>query len=184
MVKKVTIWSFLEPFLSTKEWIHLAEISKKLNIGHTTVRKNLNILEKKGILKKTHKGNLTLYKLNLMHPLLIDYIVLAEKELLLRKCESNVTLLELVNCMHELNNTLLLFGSTVVDINKAEDIDIITIGDFNKKTFDSIEKKINKKLHNINVSSLNEISQALKEEIYKKHLLINGTEEVVKWLLI
>lgn len=79
MVKNITIWSFLEPFLSTKEWMHLAEISKKLNIKHTTVRTNLNIFEKKGLLKKTHKGRLTLFKLNMNNMLLISYLSLAKK---------------------------------------------------------------------------------------------------------
>jgi len=38
MVKKVSIWSTLEPLLYS-EPLHLAEISKKLKKPHTTVRK-------------------------------------------------------------------------------------------------------------------------------------------------
>lgn len=81
------------------------------------------------------------------------------------------------------NQNLIIFGSTVENINKAEDLDIIIIKG-NNINFDFIEKKLNKKVHAISINNFDEINLSLKEEIRKKHLIINGTEEVVKWLLI
>ena len=62
MVKKVSIWSILEPLLYS-EPKHLAEISKELKKPHTTVRKQLEIFEKMGLIEKEKKDRQTLYKL-------------------------------------------------------------------------------------------------------------------------
>ena len=64
-----TKYSYLEPFLTTRESLHLLDISRKLKENHATVRKYLNKFEKQGILKKEIKGRLTLYKLNPAHHL-------------------------------------------------------------------------------------------------------------------
>ena len=70
MVKKVSIWSTLEPLLYS-EAKHLAEISKELKKAHTTVRKHLATFEKIGLVQKEKKGRQTFYKLKKI-PLLVD----------------------------------------------------------------------------------------------------------------
>ncbi len=54
MVKKVSIWLSLEPLLYS-EPRYLAEISKKLKRPHTTIRKQLAVFEKIGLLEKEEK---------------------------------------------------------------------------------------------------------------------------------
>ena len=98
------------------------------------------------------------------------------KDLLLR---------ETVEYMHKnlKNCNILIFGSASVNIKKAEDIDILVIGKIDKKIFLDLEKKIGKKVHLINVPSFSEVNNSLKLEIKKKHLIILGVEEIVKWLV-
>ncbi len=184
MVKNITIWSLLEPLLYSKEFIHLSEIARKLKIHHTTLRKYLNLFEKNGILIKKYQGRLTMYKLNYDNPLIIDFILLAEKEILTKKYHNDLMLKEIISFIH--NNsfkTALMFGSGVENTKKANDIDLIVIKDFNANLFKDFEKKFNLSFHIINVKSLDDINKGLKEEIKNKHLIIDGSEDVIRWML-
>ena len=185
MVTKRTKWSYLEPFLTTREFLHLADISRILKEPHPTVRKYLNYFEKKGILKKQIKGRLTLYKLDIDCQNLIDYLVIVEKEILLKRCEKDLLLNEIVFNLHEnLSETdVLIFGSATENTKKAKDIDILVTGKWNAENkLNDIEKKLNIKFHLINVPNLTSINKTLKKEIIKKHLIINGSEKIIKWL--
>ena len=55
MVKKVSIWSILEPLLYS-EPKHLAELSKELKKPHTTVRKQLEVFERVGLVEKEKRA--------------------------------------------------------------------------------------------------------------------------------
>ena len=187
MVKKLTIYHILEPFLSKPyEKLHLAEISREVNEAHPTARQWLNTLEKRGVLKKEYKGRLTLYSLNLQNQNIIDYLVMAEKNKLIRKCGEWVVLGELVfninNALNE-NVKVLIFGSAVESFNKAQDIDLLVVGKTETKSIKNLAKRLNKELHIIQVSNLKKISEALKIEITKKHLLIKGSEDLVGWMV-
>ncbi|HJX50898.1 MAG TPA: hypothetical protein VJ438_05555, partial [Candidatus Nanoarchaeia archaeon] len=63
MVNKLTIASYLEPFLSSEGFIHLSELARKIGKNHTVVRLYANSLEKQGILEKKIVGRLTMYQL-------------------------------------------------------------------------------------------------------------------------
>ncbi|MCK4589628.1 MAG: hypothetical protein KAT77_04235 [Nanoarchaeota archaeon] len=184
MVKKITI---LEPFLSKpKEKLHLAEISRIIKEPHPTARLWLNNLEKQGILKKEYKGRLTLYSLNLEHPLILDYLIITEKNRLINLCEKEPRLKELVfflNSNLEENVKALIFGSATDSFKKAGDVDLLIIGRTNEKNIKRFAERLNKELHIINVNSLNKISKSLRHEIIKKHLIIKGSEDLVRWML-
>jgi len=184
MVKKLTI---LEPFLSKPhEKLHLAEISRDVNEAHPTARLWLNALEKKGVLKKEHKGRLTLYSLNLQNQNIIDYLVIAEKNKLIRKCQEEVVLGELVsNLNKKLNENVkvLIFGSAVESFNAAHDVDLLVVGKTETKPIKKLAKRLNRELHIIQVNSLKKISEALRIEIIKKHLLIKGIEDFIGWMI-
>lgn len=184
MVKKITKteYSYLEPFLTTREELHLLEIARRLKENHATVRKYLNDFEEQGILKKISKGKMTLYSLNLDSEILIEVLVLAEKDKLLRKIKSNLILQELVFELHKTTNkTLLIFGSACENFKNFNDIDILTLD--KKLDLKKLEKKFGFDFHVNYVSSLKSISETMKKEILKKHLIINNSEEVVKWLV-
>jgi hypothetical protein len=179
MVKKMTKWNYLEPFLFTKDALHLLELSRKLDENHTKVRKYLNDFSKEGFLHITKKGRLTLYKINFDFPLVIDYLSIAEKEFLIKKCKENLIFKELVKDIQKIaKKPIIIFGSCAINFSTAEDIDIICSENLN-----GLKKKYNKEFHVINVSSLGKINNTLKTEILKKHIIVYNVEEVVKWLI-
>jgi len=187
MVQKLTKtkYYYLKSFLDfTQNEKHLAEISKELGEPHPTVRRHLNEFESKGFIKKSNKGRLTFYKLNKENPLILDLLVLVEKENLLNKLSKNLILNEVVNYLHEKNvsKEILIFGSACNDIKKANDLDLLVVGGMNL-LFKELENKINKKIHLLNVKSLKEIKDSLKIEIKKNHLLVEGSESLLKWLI-
>ena len=188
MVRKLTILSVLEPFLAKpKDSLHLAEISKSLGQPHPTVRQELNFLEQKGIVKKRIKGRLTLYTLNIDNPNIIDYLVVAEKNRLISRCDTELALKELIGFLHSLlseQNKALIFGSAVESLKKANDVDMLLTGKLNKQKLDEFSGKFNLKIHLISVRRLKKVSEALRQEIIKKHLVIMGSEEIVRWLLL
>ena len=180
MVKKVSIWLTLEPLLYSKP-IHLAEISKRLRMNHVTVMKRLEIFEKLGIIKREKIGKQVFYSVK-NNPLLIDYLTIIEKEKLIEKCKKDLVIKEIVEYFHKFNNIIIIFGSSVLSTKNANDVDILIIGKFKGETKE-IQKKLNLKFHIINVSSMRNINDALKKEIIKKHIIIQGSEEVIKWMI-
>ncbi|MBU2523397.1 MAG: helix-turn-helix domain-containing protein [Nanoarchaeota archaeon] len=186
MDNKITKWSVLEPLLQ-QDNLHLREISRILKKPHASLRKHLSSFEKEGIVRKEIKGRMTFYRINYSNSLIIDYLTIVEKERLVYKCKREPLINELVSFLHQYlkeENRALIFGSSVNDFKKANDIDLIITGkiDFEKKLID-FEKKFNLKVHLINVKDLNEIKEGLKIEVKKKHLIIQGSEEVIKWLV-
>ena len=181
MVKKVSIWLTLEPLLYSSS-IHLAEISRRLKKPHTTVRKQLSVFEKIGLVSKEKKGRQTFYKLKKI-PLFVDYLTIVEKERVIKRCREEILLKEVVDYLHKFNNQILIFGSVVKSLRKAKDVDLLVVEKFKKEKIRILEKKLNLKFHLINVKKLNEIGETLKKEIIKKHLLIQGSEELIRWLI-
>ena len=184
MVKKLTKYSYLEPFLHTRNSLHLAEISKKIGEPHPTTRVYLNEFEKQGVLKKEVKGKLSLYRINYSNEFLLNYLKIVEDDKLLRKISEDLILKEVCSYLIENshNQKILIFGSSINNSKQANDIDILVVGKINLKR-NKLQNIINKKIHIINVSSFREIKSNLKEEIFKKHLLVKGTEEILKWLV-
>lgn len=183
MVNNLTI-RILEPFLTrSEEPLHLADISRQLKEPHPTVRLHLNALEKKGILRKSYKGRLTLYSLNLDNPLLLEYLVVTEKNKLIRACEKHLVLKELTHFLRNISGKeMIIFGSAAQNFIKANDIDLLVTGKTDEKKIQEFSERYNKQIHLINVKDLKKVTETLKKEIIKKHLVIKGSENVVWWL--
>ena len=185
MVKNITIWTLLEPLLYSEEYLHLEEIARKLKKNHSSLRKYLNFFEKERILEKKIKGRLTMYKINYSNPHILNYLTLIEKERLIEKCKKDLLLNEVVNFLQSKlgdDNLGLIFGSAVLDAKKANDLDLLIKGkiSFEKEQF---EKKFNVKFHIINVVNLSQVNESLKKEIKNKHLVVYGSEEMIRWLI-
>ena len=76
----------------------------------------------------------------------------------------------------------IIFGSAVNKIQPGSDIDLLVIGKQNiTKYIDDFEKIYNKKIHKIQINKLNDLTLTLVKEIYKKHLILNNTEEVIRF---
>ncbi len=187
MVNKLTILGALEPFLTKpKEKLHLAQISRELKEPHPTVRLWLKTIEEKGILSKEFRGRQTLYSLNYDNPDMLNYLVIVEKNKLINKCNESIILKETINFLNTNlaeNTKALIFGSFSETPKKAKDIDLLIVGKVDEKQIKQFSKHINKEIHIINVMSLNKVSKALKEEIIKKHLIIKGSEDLIRWMI-
>ena len=187
MVKKITMLKALEPFLAKPaEKLHLAGIAKEIKEPHPTVRLWLNDLEKRGILKKKHQGRLTLYYLNTESPDVIGYLVIAEKGKLISKSEKWPLLAELVSFMHhgmDEDSKILIFGSAAESFDSANDLDILIVGKGDSSMLGAFTKRLGKEAHVISVKKLSDVSKALKAEIIKKHLLVQGSENFARWML-
>lgn len=186
MVKNITIAKALIPFLTKpRESLHLSAIARELCEPHPTIRQWLGLLAQEGIVKKTHKGRMSLYTLNFEHPNLSDYLLIIEKYKLIEKCEKELLFRELVSLVRlfvDKSVIVLIFGSAVKSFTNANDIDILLIGDVDIKDFKKSIEKLKKEVHIVKVSSFEKISNALKIEIIKKHILIQGSEESIGWL--
>ena len=76
----------------------------------------------------------------------------------------------------------LIFGSSVEKIKKRSDIDLLVVGKENiNKVISEFEEVYNKKIHNVQINNLNKLSNTLTKEIYKKHLIFNNTEQIVRF---
>ncbi|MBN2458773.1 helix-turn-helix transcriptional regulator [Candidatus Woesearchaeota archaeon] len=186
MVIKVTD-NALQAFLAKpKEKLHLADISRKIKVPHPTARQWLNKLEKAGVLLKEHKGRLTLYSLKMEGPNIIDYLAIAEKQELIKKCNESLIIKELASELHKSlpeNTKAIIFGSAAESPAKAQDIDLLVTGTADEKAIRALGKKLNKEIHLIAVKSLSQVTKALKEEIIKKHIIIRGTEDILRWMI-
>lgn len=187
MVQKITILYAMEPFLGNpNEALHLTELSRLLREPHPTVRQHLNFLEKEGILTKSKKGRLTLYRLNRNNPLLLDYAFIAEKSRLIKRCNEELVLKELVQFLRSIlreRNNAIIFGSATESVQRANDIDLLITGKFNDEPVDAFSERFNVKVHIIRAGKLQKIPKALHGEITRKHLLIQGNDEVTRWLI-
>lgn len=187
MVKELTILHAIIPFLSKpKEALYLTALSKELHEPHPTLRLWLKKLEEEGIMKKSIKGRLTLFALNYDQELLLDYLLIAEKMHLLKRAHEELLLKEIVSFLQKKlpeNTKAILFGSSVFSLKNASDIDILITGHVDVKEIQNFSKKINKQIHVISLKSLQDVSSSLKIEIVKKHLIIKGSEDVLRWLL-
>lgn len=170
MVSKLTRHEALIPFTTRPfDSLHLSEIARELKQPHPTVRLWLNHLEQKGVLKKEYKGGLTIYGLNHSHANIVDHLAIAEKLKLTTNCEKYPTLAEL--CRNP-NDIMIIFGSSAINFKTAKDIDLLTTKPFSFR-----------KAHVITVKYLENTSEALRKEIVKKHLILSGSEIVIRWML-
>ena len=78
-------------------------------------------------------------------------------------------------------STLIIFGSAVEKLHKGSDIDLLMVGNEDisglKKDFEDI---YNKKIHLIQVKSMNCMTDALFHEIRNRHMILNNTETIVR----
>jgi predicted nucleotidyltransferase len=142
MLQKCSIWRVAEVFFEEPTKAHfIKEISKKINLAHTSVKKHLTELEKEGIIERNQTEIFKAYKANRDN-----------KEFIFYKKISNLLQLEKSGIIELLTEhypkAIILFGS----YNKGEDIessDIDLYLDSKKFKIDvqKFEKKIKRKIH-------------------------------------
>ena len=183
MVKKVTNSQIIAQYLDNygKKY-YLRELASLLKKPHQTIKPYLEELTKEKILIKNKRKNITEYELNLKNKKIYDYITIAEKEKLIEKLKEDT----LLNILYEKlsvyfnKNIFIIFGSAVIKIQKESDIDLLVIGkkDMSEPIKD-FEEIYNKKIHKTQIVDLNKLNSTLIKEVYKKHLILNNTEQII-----
>jgi len=184
MVKKITKMIIITQYLNDYgKTYNLSEISSLLKKPHQSVKPYVEQLIREHVLVKNKRKRMLDYKLNLRENKAYDYLVIAEKEKLLERLEDDTLLKVLFDRTAPSFSkcTFVIFGSFAKGFN-AEDIDLLVIGKNNiKNIVENFEETYNKKIHLIQVKNIDELNIALAREIYKKHLILNNTETVVRW---
>ena len=185
MVNKITDIEIIKLFLNDySRRIYLREIASLLGKPHQTVKPYIKNLVNKKVLIEERRKNVLDYSLNFKSKKIYEHLIIAEKEktmeLLDKEAILNILYEKLYN--HFKNNSFIIFGSASINIKKASDIDLLIIGKENiSNTVKEFEEIYNKKVHKVQVNNLKEVGLALINEIYKKHIILNNTEKIVRF---
>ncbi|MCD4759732.1 nucleotidyltransferase domain-containing protein [archaeon] len=185
MVKKITKYKIIIHFTNDyNKKYYLRELATILKKPHQTIKPYLEELTKEKILIKIKRKNIVDYSLNFQNKKTPAYLAIAEKEKLIERLQEDTllnTFFEKISPFFK-NNTLLIFGSSVDKIKKESDIDLLVIGPSNmNKIIHEFEEIYNKKIHKVQINNLNKLNETLIREIYKKHLILNNTEQIVRF---
>jgi predicted nucleotidyltransferase len=184
MVEKITKQSIIEEYLNDYDKrFYLREIAALLGKPHQSIKPFLEQLVKEGILIKERRKNVLDYKLNFKDKKIYDYLIIAEKERLFKRLNKDILLKTLFEKLSSFFNeaTFIIFGSFAKQ-GKAEDIDLAVVGDADiSSIIDDFEKIYNRKIHLIKIKDIKSISLSLIREIYKKHLILNNTESIIRY---
>lgn len=183
MVKKITKNNILKLFLDDyNKSFYLRELAKLLSKPHQTIKPKLDELYNDNILLKKRRGKILEFSLNTKNKILIEHLSIAEKEVLIDKLNSDALIKVLYEKIERYFNesSFIIFGSATIK-NDYEDIDLICIGKSKiEKDIKDFEDTYSKKIHFIKIDSIEKIKKALREEIYKKHIILNDTEKILR----
>jgi len=163
ILQKCSLWNVAEVFFREPTKIHfIKEISKKINLAHTSVKNHLLVLIDLGFIEKVNSEPFKGYKAKRDNAEFIFY----------KKISNIINLKEsgLVNTLKEkYPKSIILFGS----YDKGEDIESSDIDIFiDSKKFQIDEKKPEKYLkRNIHLIFKDEMSNSLKSSINQGTLL-------------
>lgn len=185
MVKKITESDIISLFLNDySRRIYLREAATELKKPHQSIKPYVKKLLQKKILLEKRRRKILEYTLNFKNRLVYDYIIIAEKNKMQSFLEENIlikTIYEKLSLFFN-KNSFVLFGSVVQNPKKSSDIDLFVVGDAKlKKEIDSIEKVYSKKIHLIQVKKLEDVDISFVKEIYKKHIILNNTEKIIRF---
>ena len=185
MVRKFTNIEIINLFLTDyNKKYYLRELAQLLKKPHQTIKPYVNSLVKENILLKNERMNITEYSLNFNNKQIYDYLTIAEKEKLIKRLNEDSIIKILSEKLFPFftNNTFVIFGSTVIKTQRDSDIDLLVIGNKNiKETIEDFEEIYNKKIHKVQVNKFDKLSLTIIKEIYKKHLILNNTEQIIRY---
>lgn len=185
MVKKITKSQIIELFLNDySRRIYLREAASELKKPHQSIKPHIKSLIDKKIVIETKRKNIVEYSLNFKNKAVYDYLTIAEKE----KTQEYLKKETLVKALYERlsryfnKNAFLIFGSSAESVKKGSDIDLLVVGKEDiSKEIDEFKDIYSKEIHLIQVKSLKELDAAFIREIYKKHIIFNDTEKMVRF---
>jgi len=185
MVKKVTYSRIMGLFLEDySRRVYLREIADELKKPHQTVKPYIKELVRKNILSEKKHGKFLEYDLNFKNRLVYDYLTIAEKGRTQEFIEDNPLSSILYEKLSSFfgDSTFIIFGSSVDSIKRGNDLDLFVIGKNVKDEIKEFEGIYSKKIHLIHAKTLKEVNLTFIKEIYKKHIILNNTEFVLRFI--
>lgn len=185
MVRKITEFDLVGQYLNDYgRSYYLRELASLIKKPHQTIKPYLEKLVSEKVIVKNRRRKVVEYRLNFKEHNTYEYIVIAEKERTMHRTSQDTILKVLFDNLSAFfaNSTFIIFGSAVIQIRKDADIDLLVIGkqDVSKETGD-FEQVYDKKIHKIQVASIENLTPALIKEIYGKHIILNNTEFIVRF---
>ncbi len=185
MVRKITENEILERYLNSYgQAYYLRELASLLGKPHQSIKPYVANLVKKRVLSERKRKNFVDYTLNFKSSKIYDYLTIAEKQKLAKRLETDVLIQTLFDKLDGFfrKNTFIIFGSAADKTIRKSDIDLLVIGRRSiSAVISDFENVYNKKLHVIQVTSLKKLMPTFIYEVYKQHLILNNTEQVVRF---
>ncbi|OVE74825.1 hypothetical protein BVX95_01135 [archaeon D22] len=176
----LTVLSFFTRGYDLK--LHGRDLVKKINLSQRAISDILKSLETKGVLKSELRGSIKEYSLRQGYDT-FNYVLMAEnfKAILLSRD------FELRNLFSKIkSDKMLVFGSYARgDNTKTSDLDILIIGDYDKKEIEGIISMYPMEINVMHMTD-GEFENAVKDkknfimEIYKNHIIVRGLDYFVK----
>ena len=185
MVEKITESRIVSLFLRDySRRIYLREAADDLKKPHQSIKPYIESLVKKNILNETRRKNLLEFSLNFKNKAVYDYLIIAEKEKtqsFLQKHKKIKILYEKLNFYFE-KDTFVIFGSSVDNPEKGRDIDLFHIGkSYIRDDINDFTEIYSKNIHLLSTKSLKDSNLTFIKEIYKKHIIFNNTETIIRF---
>ena len=184
MVGKITKSKIVALYLNDyNKKYYLREMATLLKKPHQTIKPYIETLIKENILIKNQRRNITEFSLNFKNKKIYDYLIISEKEKLIERLEQDSILNILYEKISKFFNksTFILFGSAVEKIKKDSDVDLLVIGKQDiSKEIEDFKEVYSRKIHKIQVENFKKLNLTFIKEIYKNHLILNNTEQIIR----
>ncbi len=182
MVKKITKWHVLIPFLGNyQRHVILADMEREIGVSHQVLKKYADMLVKKGILLEERKPKNIIYSINRENTMVLNYLSSAEGIVLEERLDQNMILKRFYEMLGEYIATIgiLVFGSSAGG-KIGEDIDVLAVGKRSIKTITlKFEKTYGKRIHLIETGNMPAEKSFIKE-IIKKHIIFSRFDMFIK----
>ena len=157
--------------LNSEEEMYVNEMTKKFGVNRGNLVKKLAEWEKEGLLVKTKRGNLSLYKVNRRYYLLKEMQQIVQKSFGLEK--------QLAQILQKIKGlkTALIFGSYAKNnLEPESDIDLLLIGSHKalnvQREIIKLEKEFSREINIIDMTETEFKSKKNKDEFLKN--ILNG----------
>lgn len=172
----------LSLFTDLTSQFFIREVARILHISSRSALIALDDLEQMGVLEAFPKGKIKLYALK-NTSVLENYLCLTESYKKTMFLDKHMKINDLMSNLN--SDIILVFGSYAKGIEKKDsDIDILIIGDYDKTVVENFEKtynlRVDIKKYNIDAFKSTDV---LIREVIKNHIIITGTEKVVRQIL-
>jgi len=164
--------------------IYGRNLIEKVKLSQKNIAITLNELEENNVLTSQKAGNMKYFSLNKENPLIVRYLILAEIDSSIEFLRNNPKINHIISTIIK-NQIIVVFGSYAKGLQKKDsDLDLLIIGNYDKKKIREIRENYGIKISIKNTSKKGFIKSMkeknmLMNEILNNHIILSGYEEFV-----